>query len=78
VDTLAYNVTGPDYPTFREIAKVIQQLVPRATIRETGESDKYAMNARKMSLSASKRDLGWEPLVRIEEGVKLLFQALSR
>jgi UDP-glucose 4-epimerase len=78
VDTLAYNVTGPGYPTFREIATVIQQLVPQATIRETGEPDKYAMNARKMSLSASKRDLGWEPRVRIEEGVKLLFKALAR
>ncbi len=77
-DTLAYNVTGPGYPTFREIAQIIQKLVPDATIRETGEPDKYAMNARKMSLSASKRDLGWEPQVSIENGVKLLHKPLTR
>jgi nucleoside-diphosphate-sugar epimerase len=77
-DTLAYNVTGPGFPTFRHIAQVIQKLVPGATVRDTGEPDKYAMNARKMSLSAVKRDLGWEPRTRIEEGVNLLFRALNR
>lgn len=78
VDTLAYNVTGPGYPTFRDIAKVVQKLVPRAAMRDTGEADKYAMNARKMSLTAIKRDLGWEPRTSIENGVKLLFDALSK
>jgi nucleoside-diphosphate-sugar epimerase len=77
-DTLAYNVTGPGYPTFRDIARVIQKLVPRATTRDTGEPDQYAMNARKMSLTAIKRDLGWEPRVSIEDGVNRLFQALAR
>jgi nucleoside-diphosphate-sugar epimerase len=77
VDTLAYNVTGPGYPTFREIAAVVQRLVPGATLRATGEPDKYAMNARKMSLAAIRRDLGWEPRVGIEEGVSLLFDALT-
>jgi nucleoside-diphosphate-sugar epimerase len=77
-DTLAYNVTGPGYPTFREIAQIVQRLVPGATIRDTGEADKYAMNARKMSLSAIKRDLGWEPRISIEQGVKLLFEALTQ
>jgi nucleoside-diphosphate-sugar epimerase len=76
-DTLAYNVTGPGYPTFRNIAQVIQKLVPGATIAETGEADKYAMNARKMSLEAIKRDLGWEPRTSIEEGVRLLFKSLN-
>jgi UDP-glucose 4-epimerase len=58
---LAYNVTGAGYPTFREIAGIIQKLVPGVGTQETGEPDQYAMNARKMSLTASKRDLGWEP-----------------
>jgi nucleoside-diphosphate-sugar epimerase len=77
-DTLAYNVTGPGYPTFRQIAHIVRKLVPGATIRETGESDKYAMNARKMSLSAIQRDLGWTPRIGIEEGVKLLHKALTK
>jgi nucleoside-diphosphate-sugar epimerase len=76
-DTLAYNVTGPGYPSFRDIARVIQQLAPGATTQETGEPDPYAMNARKMSLTASKRDLGWEPRVPIEDGVQRLFKALA-
>jgi UDP-glucose 4-epimerase len=75
-DTLAYNVTGPGYPTFREIARVVQELVPGATVQEGDEPDKYAMNARKMSLAAIKRDLGWEPRVPILEGVKALHRGL--
>jgi nucleoside-diphosphate-sugar epimerase len=77
-DLLAYNVTGPGYPTFREIAGIVQQLVPGARLTETGEPDKYAMNARKMSLAASKRDLGWEPRVGIAQGVRSLFETLNR
>ena len=75
-DTLAYNVTGPGYPTFREIARLIQGLVPGAVVREGDDPDKYAMNARKMSLTAIERDLGWEPRVTMGEGVDLLYKAL--
>lgn len=78
VDTLAYNVTGPGYPTFREIAKIVQELAPHATIKQSGDPDKYAMNARKMSLAAIKRDLGWEPHITIRDGVKQLFKSLAQ
>jgi nucleoside-diphosphate-sugar epimerase len=76
-NTLAYNVTGPGYPTFRHIAGILQKQFPKATVRDTGAPDPYAMNARKMSLTAIKRDLGWEPKVRIEDGVQLLVDALA-
>lgn len=77
-ETLAYNVTGPGYPTFREIARCVQKLVPGTVVKETGEPDKYAMNARKMSLSAIQHHLGWEPRIGIEEGVRSLFAALTQ
>lgn len=75
VDTLAYNVTGPGFPTFREIAELVKEHVPTATIQPTSDPDKYAMNARKMSLVAIERDLGWTPQVDIRQGVKLLFES---
>ena len=75
VDTLAYNVTGPGFPTFREIAELVKEHVATATIRPTSDADKYAMNARKMSLAAIERDLGWTPQVDIRQGVKLLFES---
>ncbi|AGA24521.1 NAD-dependent epimerase/dehydratase family protein [Singulisphaera acidiphila] len=75
-DTLAYNVSGPGYPTFREIAGIVQELVPGTTVREGDAPDKYAMNARKMSLTAIKRDLGWEPRVTVRDGVAALHKSL--
>jgi len=77
VDTLAYNVTGPGYPTFRQIAAVVQSLVPGATVKEHDAPDPYAMNARTMALAAIKRDLGWEPATTIEAGVRSLFDTLA-
>ncbi|MBA4107911.1 MAG: NAD(P)-dependent oxidoreductase [Pirellula sp.] len=76
-ETLAYNVTGPGYPTFRQIAELVQELVPTATIQETSDPDKYAMNARKLSLAAIERDLPWSPQVDIRTGVELLFHSFA-
>lgn len=77
-ETLAYNVTGPGYPTFRQIAELVQEFVPMATIQETSDPDKYAMNARKMSLAAIERDLPWSPQVDICTGVELLSQSFAK
>lgn len=75
--TYAYNVTGPGSPTFREIARSVADALPGTRIVEGSAPDKYAMNARQMALSAIKRDLGWEPRVSIEEGVRRLVESLS-
>jgi UDP-glucose 4-epimerase len=76
-DTLAYNVTGPGFPTFREIAELVKSHIPAAKIEQTSDPDKYAMNARKMSLAAIERDLGWKPQVDIRQGVKLLVESFT-
>lgn len=76
-DTLAYNVTGPGFPTFLQIAELVRELVPTATIEATSGPDKYAMNARKMSLTAIERDLAWSPRVDIRAGVQRLFESFS-
>ena len=34
------------------------------------------MNARKMSIEAISRDLGWEPRIAVREGVALLHEGL--
>ena len=76
-ETLAYNVTGPGYPTFRAIAEIVQELIPESVIQETGEPNPYAMNARKMSLEVIRRDLDWQPKVTIERGVQALYETLA-
>jgi nucleoside-diphosphate-sugar epimerase len=70
--THAFNVTGPGYPTFSEIAATIAELVPGTAVEQSDEPDKYAMNARKMSLEASAQGLGWVPQVAINSGVARL------
>jgi nucleoside-diphosphate-sugar epimerase len=70
--THAFNVTGPGYPTFAEIADTVRELIPGTTAEQSDARDEYAMNARKMSLSASERDLGWIPGVAIDTGVARL------
>jgi nucleoside-diphosphate-sugar epimerase len=77
VETLAYNVTGPGYPTFREIATVIKELMPGTVIMDNDNPDAYAMNARKMSISAIERDFGWKPKIFIDKGVHSLYVALT-
>lgn len=70
--THAFNVTGPGYPTFAEIAERITDLIPGTTVTQGDEPDAYAMNARKMSLDASERELDWVPQVAIDAGVAKL------
>jgi nucleoside-diphosphate-sugar epimerase len=70
--TYAFNVTGPGFPTFGQIAGVIADAVPGTSIVQGDAPDKYGMNARTMSLAAVERHLGWKPQVTIEDGVRLL------
>ena len=78
LDTLAYNVTGPGFPTFQEIAGVVQSLFPRAEIQQVNEPDPYAMNARRMSLESIKQDLGWEPKVSMKMGIEMLYKTMKK
>jgi nucleoside-diphosphate-sugar epimerase len=70
--THAFNVTGPGYPTLAEIAETVGELIPETAVTQGDEPDAYAMNARKMSLGASERSLGWVPTVTIDAGVARL------
>jgi nucleoside-diphosphate-sugar epimerase len=78
LETLAYNVTGPDFPSLKEIAHLIKKLIPKSTIKETDEPDLYSMNARKMSIMAMRDDFGWEPITTIEEGVQSIYEVIKQ
>lgn len=76
VEALAYNLAGPGSASLKEIAQIVQALVPKAVIQESTERDIYAGNPRRIDISAVQRDLGWEPKVTIAEGVRSLYKFL--
>jgi UDP-glucose 4-epimerase/UDP-glucuronate 4-epimerase len=73
--TYAFNLTGPGFPTFRQIAATIADAIPGTSVVQGDDLDKYGMNARTMSLTAIERELGWKPHVTIDDGVRLLLDS---
>ena len=70
--TYAFNITGPGRPTFAEIAEIVASRIPGTTIGHGNEPDRYAMNARTMSITAAAELLDWHPLIGIESGIAKL------
>jgi len=64
-----YNLEGLRPVTVREIAETVQRLVARVPI-EYKEGRPGDFEGKNVSAAKAKRDLGWQPKVDFEEGVK--------
>lgn len=64
-----YNLEGNEKVTIREIAEGIRKLVGNVSI-EYGPGRPGDFSGKEVSTELAKRELGWEPKVRLEEGLR--------
>ena len=64
----AYNLSGPELPTLGEVADCIRALVPAADI-EIGPGDLPLHRLGRFDMTATKRDLGYEPAWTLDRGL---------
>ncbi len=64
-----YNVTGGVQPTFGEVLDMLREMIPGASF-EVGSGDLNYDDQGLFDLEAARRDLGYEPQVSLEEGLR--------
>ncbi len=72
----AYNIAGPDFPAYPQIAEIIAELIPGTEITFEPGMQPGGTKRDQMDLSAAERDLGYVPTVTIEDGVRSYVEAL--
>ena len=65
-----YNVTGDTRVTLGELADVVRQIFPGADIELQNGPDPVDEFQEKFSIEAARRDLGYEPRVSLEQGIR--------
>lgn len=65
-----YNVTGDSRVTLEEVAQVVRGLFPDADIALQPGPDPVDEFQQKFSIEAARRDLGYEPRMSLEEGIR--------
>lgn len=68
-----YNLDGKEKVTIRQIAETVQKVVGKVTI-ESVPSRQGDFGGKEISSERAKQDLGWEPQVSLEEGVRRYVQ----
>lgn len=66
----AYTVTGDDFRTVTEAAALVRSVLPEADI-EIGPGPEPGDDVQhRFDISAARRDLGYEPAVTLEQGIR--------
>ena len=66
----AFNITGGQHLTFGEIVDAIRRALPEAQITLGEGADPEDQSHGRFDISAAARDLGWQPRVAFEDGVR--------
>jgi UDP-glucose 4-epimerase len=64
----SYNLSGPELPTLGEVAERVRALVPGADI-EIGPGDLPLHRLGRFDMTATERDLGYEPAWNLDRGL---------
>ncbi|WP_286789207.1 MULTISPECIES: NAD(P)-dependent oxidoreductase [unclassified Pseudomonas] len=65
-----YNVTGDTRVTLEEVAQVVRKIFPDADIALQPGPDPVDELQQKFSIEAARRDLGYEPRLSLDDGIK--------
>ncbi len=74
-----YNIAGGHPVSMRELAELIVRSVPgcRSQVISSGQADPQENFRPEFDISKAKRELGWQPKVDIEMGVKECIESLK-
>jgi UDP-glucose 4-epimerase len=64
-----YNLDGTEHVTIRQIAEAVQRIVGRVAI-ESIPARPADFAGKEVSSRLAREELGWEPTVRFEEGLR--------
>ncbi|QIG48362.1 NAD-dependent epimerase/dehydratase family protein [Nordella sp. HKS 07] len=70
-----YNVTRGESRSLKDLIEIIRKHVPHTTVVHR-EAPKYMPVRGSLSIARARRDLGYEPRVSLEEGVRLYVEHL--
>ena len=65
-----YNVTGNTRVTLGELAQLVRRVFPKADIVLQQGPDPVDEFQEQFSIEAARRDLGYEPRVSLEQGIR--------
>lgn len=73
-----YTVTGGSYVTLADVAEIVGRVLPQADIRLESGADPQDDRQQQFDISAAARDLGYQPSVSLEEGVRRYAEWLAQ
>jgi nucleoside-diphosphate-sugar epimerase len=73
----SYNITGAEFLMMEDIAAIVRRLFPGAVITMQPGIDEFGYRRERLDISAAQRDLKWQPLFTLEQGIAAYAEWLS-